>query len=312
MLIKPVIADIGFHVSNLIAQVVVFFLVYVVLSRYAFGPITDILEHRKKRIADGEAKLEKIARDLAAAEENSKAIIDKANTDAARLIKEANDAAASVGEKRTQDAVREAGNIIAKAREAAKLGARSSSSLAIEERIWTHGRGRHLPRHRQGAQRRRSGPHQPGSRRPGFDLRFPFPHQAMKISKDANRTSRQLLRACVDTDGRLAKRPRAHGGQAPFAIQAAWLPGDSDLSRALGAPRSSQTPRRHRERHRTQPRTSASQLAGRSRQARYGGDLEYEFVVKPELIGGLRVQVGSHVWDGSVRAKLDNLRTKLS
>jgi F-type H+-transporting ATPase subunit b len=117
----PALAMFGIEVPNLIAQVIVFGIVYLVLKRYAFGPVLAMLEARRKRIADGEAKLEKIARDLAAAEENAKAIIDKANADAGRLIKEANDAAATVGEKRTQEAIREANSIIAKAHEAAKL-----------------------------------------------------------------------------------------------------------------------------------------------------------------------------------------------
>ncbi len=59
--------------AKLIAQVLIFGLVYFVLNRYAFGPILAMLEARRKRIADGEAKLEKIARDLAAAEENARA-----------------------------------------------------------------------------------------------------------------------------------------------------------------------------------------------------------------------------------------------
>jgi F-type H+-transporting ATPase subunit b len=95
--------------------------VYFVLNRYAFGPIVAMLEARRKRIADGEAKLEKIARDLAAAEENARAIIDKANTDGNRLIKEAGESAAHIAEKKKQDAVHEASQILAKAREAAKL-----------------------------------------------------------------------------------------------------------------------------------------------------------------------------------------------
>lgn len=122
MLTTPVLAAmLGIELPNLIAQIIVFGIVYFVLNTYAFGPILAMLDARRKRIADGEAKLEKIARDLAAAEENSRAILDKANVEATRRIKDATDAAAIVGEKKTQDAVREATNIIAKAHEAAKL-----------------------------------------------------------------------------------------------------------------------------------------------------------------------------------------------
>jgi len=67
---------------KLIAQVLIFCGVYFILNKKAFGPILAMLEQRKQRIADGEAKLDKIAKDLAEAEANAKAILDKANTDA--------------------------------------------------------------------------------------------------------------------------------------------------------------------------------------------------------------------------------------
>lgn len=107
--------------AKFLAQGVIFLIVYFVLKRYAFGPVLAMLEARRKRIADGESKLEKIARDLATAEENARAIIEKANTDGNRLIKEAGESAALVAEKKKQDAVQEAAQILAKAREAAKL-----------------------------------------------------------------------------------------------------------------------------------------------------------------------------------------------
>jgi F-type H+-transporting ATPase subunit delta len=40
----------------------------------------------------------------------------------------------------------------------------------------------------------------------------------------------------------------------------------------------------------------------------YGPGLGFVFSQKPELIGGLRVQVGSDVYDGSIRSRLDALR----
>ena len=39
----------------------------------------------------------------------------------------------------------------------------------------------------------------------------------------------------------------------------------------------------------------------------HGDDLTFDTAVRPELIGGLRVRVGSDVWDGSVRARLEAL-----
>jgi F-type H+-transporting ATPase subunit delta len=44
---------------------------------------------------------------------------------------------------------------------------------------------------------------------------------------------------------------------------------------------------------------------------KYGGDLTTQFVVNPELLGGMRIRVGSDVWDGTVRNRLERLRREL-
>jgi F-type H+-transporting ATPase subunit delta len=44
---------------------------------------------------------------------------------------------------------------------------------------------------------------------------------------------------------------------------------------------------------------------------KYGSDLAPEFVVNPELLGGMRIRVGNDVWDGSVRNRLERLRQQL-
>ena len=43
--------------------------------------------------------------------------------------------------------------------------------------------------------------------------------------------------------------------------------------------------------------------------ARYGQGLNVTFAVNPSLIGGLRVKVGSDVFDGSVKARLSELES---
>jgi len=44
---------------------------------------------------------------------------------------------------------------------------------------------------------------------------------------------------------------------------------------------------------------------------KYGADLTSEFVVDPALLGGVRVRVGSDVWDGTVRTRLQRLEQEL-
>ncbi len=46
--------------------------------------------------------------------------------------------------------------------------------------------------------------------------------------------------------------------------------------------------------------------------ARYGDDVTSEFKVVPDLLGGMRVRVGSDIWDGSVKTRLDRLSQAFS
>ena len=104
----------------LIAQTINFLVVAFVLKKFAFGPIQNMLEQRRKRIAEGEDKLKRIEQQLADSEQRTQEAIDKANADAARLINEAKESAASLSEKKAQEAIASAQGILAKAEEAAK------------------------------------------------------------------------------------------------------------------------------------------------------------------------------------------------
>lgn len=57
------------------------------------------------------------------------------------------------------------------------------------------------------------------------------------------------------------------------------------------------------------PHTSSNVVVKLKR--KYGDDLTTEFVVDPTLLGGMRVRVGSDVWDGTVRNRLERLRQQL-
>ena len=55
---------------------------------------------------------------------------------------------------------------------------------------------------------------------------------------------------------------------------------------------------------------TTSELVANLKQ-KYGSDLTTEFVVNPELLGGMRIRVGSDVWDGTVRNRLERLQHEL-
>jgi F-type H+-transporting ATPase subunit delta len=50
----------------------------------------------------------------------------------------------------------------------------------------------------------------------------------------------------------------------------------------------------------------------RDLRSKYGSALTTDFRVNPDLIGGLRIRVGSDVWDGSVSGRLDRLDQALA
>ena len=131
----------------------------------------------------------------------------------------------------------------------------------------------------------------------------------MKISKEARRTSRQLFRVCL-VDGRLneqnvrtvvskvsASKPRGYIGildnfarliSAEIERSKAIVESAAELDAAT----------------RTNLQASLNQ--------KYGRTLELEFHLNPELLGGIRVRVGSDVWDGSVKARLEALKNALA
>src|SRR6266850_1998767 len=109
----------GVDWPHLIAQIISFGIVALLLQRFAYKPVIDMLEERRKRIAEGLANAEKIKSELARAEAQRQEILGQANTQATRLIEEARAAAAKVQEAETQKAIAAAEQIIAKAREAA-------------------------------------------------------------------------------------------------------------------------------------------------------------------------------------------------
>jgi F-type H+-transporting ATPase subunit b len=104
-----------------IPQVVSFLIVAFLLKKFAFGPIQAMLEQRKERIAGGEEKLKKIEKQLLDSEKTTAEAIAKANSEAKRLIVEAQASAASLTEAKAQEAIAQAQGILAKAEAAAKM-----------------------------------------------------------------------------------------------------------------------------------------------------------------------------------------------
>ena len=109
----------GLNGAFFAAQVINFFLVVFILKKFAFGPIQNMLNQRRLRIAEGEEKLKRIEKQLAESEATTAAAIAKANEDAVRLINEAREGAAAFTEQKAQEAISQAQQILTKAEAAA-------------------------------------------------------------------------------------------------------------------------------------------------------------------------------------------------
>ncbi len=111
----------GFNWPLFLSQVISFTIVALALRRFAYKPILAVLEERRQRIAEGLLNAEKIKQQLAEAEQRYAEILATANTAAQRMIEEARDSAARVAERKQQEAVVAAEQIVAKAREATAI-----------------------------------------------------------------------------------------------------------------------------------------------------------------------------------------------
>ena len=131
----------------------------------------------------------------------------------------------------------------------------------------------------------------------------------MKINREIRRISREMLRGSF-TDGQLDegrikslvqslvdKKPRHYLAILENYKRLVRLEVEARHARVESAGELAQDVR--------------SQIVS-SLQRKYGNDLTTEFVVSPELLGGLRIRVGSDVWDGSVRNRLERLEQNLA
>ena len=103
------------------SQVISFVIVALLLRRFAYKPILGVLEERRRRIEEGLLNADKIKKELAEAEKRYAEILAKANADAQKMIDEARESSAHLAERKQQEAVTAAEQIIAKAREATAI-----------------------------------------------------------------------------------------------------------------------------------------------------------------------------------------------
>lgn len=130
----------------------------------------------------------------------------------------------------------------------------------------------------------------------------------MRLSKEARRTAKALFRATLRdgrVDGQAAQRVVRALARAKPRHHAAIL---KDLHRRLRI----ELAKSHAVVTSATPLDDSQKAEVTAElRARHGNDITPVFEVEPGLLGGLRVRVGSDVWDGTVRGRLDRLAHSL-
>lgn len=126
----------------------------------------------------------------------------------------------------------------------------------------------------------------------------------MKIGKETQNAARRLFRLCMDGNSLMEDRARLIArkiAERKPRHYAALLTAFSRLVEYAVKSRTatirSAIPLTDEERSRIQEKLTA----------KYGAGFYYHWEVAPDLLGGIRIQVGDDVLDGSVRSKIDRL-----
>ena len=130
----------------------------------------------------------------------------------------------------------------------------------------------------------------------------------MKANRRTKRAARALYRLCVVEGALDAPRVRLVAGRLAASSRRGALPVLVSFQRLV---------RLDHDRHSAlvesavalDPRVREQLQQGLART--YGAELETAFTENPALIGGVRIKVGSDVYDGSLRARLAALESRL-
>jgi ATP synthase F0 subunit b len=273
----------GVDWPHLTAQIVSFGIVCAVLYALAYKPLLGMLAARREQIASGLANAEKIRAELNRIEAERRDILARADADARRLIDDARQAAARVQADETARATEAAGQILVRAREAAE---RERAQMRAELRREI---GR-LVIHTSAAVTGK--------------VLTPEDHRRLAEGRAARRLVREATEGGV-LDDLLAlaavERTARSGRRGSLAILQDFLRLvrlDAARHRAVVA---SAAP--------LDADVQADLAAGLARV--YGPHLRPTFEVEPALVGGVRITVGSDVYDGSVRGRLAALEARL-
>jgi F-type H+-transporting ATPase subunit b len=111
----------GLEPKYIVMQVISFLVVLFVLYKFGIKPVTATMEERNKKIESGIKHAEEMQAKLAAAQQESAAIVKKANVEASRIVDEARKSAKEHLDRHIQEASTKSNELLAKAQQAIEL-----------------------------------------------------------------------------------------------------------------------------------------------------------------------------------------------
>ncbi|HYC71020.1 MAG TPA: F0F1 ATP synthase subunit B [Opitutaceae bacterium] len=111
----------GIEPKYVVMQVISFLILFAVLLKFGIKPTIATMEARNARIAEGLKHAEETQARLAAAQQESAAIIKAAQVDAQKLVDEARRSAKDFADKQQAEAIARASDLVAKAQHAIEL-----------------------------------------------------------------------------------------------------------------------------------------------------------------------------------------------
>ena len=131
----------------------------------------------------------------------------------------------------------------------------------------------------------------------------------MKISKDARKISRELFQASF-SEGRLnPENVRLISAKVAESKPRHYMDILKNYKRLIRLA----VERRHAVVESAVPlEPSVADQISKTLLSNFGSDLTTEFKLTPNLIGGLRIKLGSTVWDSSVRGRLDRFEAQIA
>jgi F-type H+-transporting ATPase subunit b len=111
----------GLEPKYVVMQVISFLVVLFVLYKFGIKPVTATMEERNRKIEAGIRHAEEMQAKLAAAQQESAAIVKKGNLEASRIVEDARKTAKEFLDRQTREATTKANDVLAKAQQAIEL-----------------------------------------------------------------------------------------------------------------------------------------------------------------------------------------------